>query len=156
MKDLGWPEGVVTRVPYRVFQDEEVYAAEQERIYRGPVWTFLCLEAEIARPGDYRTVSLGDMPVIVVRDDDGSIRAFENRCVHRGALLAYDDGGNARDFTCAYHNWRYSRSGELKSVAFMRGVQGKGGMPKDFRLEAHGPKRLRTARLCFGCAAEDL
>lgn len=157
MKDLGWPEGVVTRVPYRVFQDEEVYTAEQERIYRGPVWTFLCLEAEIAQPGDYRTVSLGDMPVIVVRDDDGSIRAFENRCVHRGALLAYDDGGNARDFTCAYHNWRYSRSGELKSVAFMRGVQGKGGMPKEFRLEAHGPKRLRTATLrglVFGTLSE--
>ncbi|HEX7055114.1 MAG TPA: Rieske 2Fe-2S domain-containing protein [Burkholderiales bacterium] len=157
MNKPEWAEGVVTRVPYWVFQDEDVYRAEQERIYRGPVWSFLCLEAELPRPGDYRTVSLGDMPVIAVRDDDGEVHAFENRCVHRGALLAYDDGGNARDFTCAYHNWRYDRTGALKSVAFQRGVQGKGGMPKDFCLSQHRPKRVRTARLhglVFGTLSE--
>src|SRR3954468_23158050 len=100
-QDRVWKEGVLNRVPYWLFQDEDIYKAEQERIYRGPTWTFLCLEAEIAKPGDYRTVALGDMPVIVVRDDGDRIHAFENRCVHRGALLAYDDGGNTRDFTCA-------------------------------------------------------
>lgn len=147
MNERVWDEGVYTRVPYWVFQDEDIYGTEQERIYRGPTWTFLCLEAEIPRPGDYRTVSIGDMPVIVVRDVDGAIHAFENRCVHRGALLAYDDGGNASAFTCVYHNWRYTLTGKLKSVAFHRGVQGKGGMPKDFSLEAHGPKQLRTASL---------
>jgi phenylpropionate dioxygenase-like ring-hydroxylating dioxygenase large terminal subunit len=147
VNERTWQPGVYTRVPYWVFRDADVYEREQERIYRGATWTFLCLEAEISKPGDYRTVSLGDMPVIVVRDDDGAIHAFENRCVHRGALLAYDDGGNAASFTCVYHNWRYERTGKLKSVAFQRGVQGKGGMPKDFRLDAHGPKQLRVARL---------
>ena len=71
-------------------------------------------------------------------------RAFENRCVHRGALLAFEDGGNVEDFTCVYHNWRYDRCGNLKSIAFRRGIQGKGGMPADFDMNAYGPRKLRT------------
>jgi phenylpropionate dioxygenase-like ring-hydroxylating dioxygenase large terminal subunit len=152
-----WKEGVLTRVPYWLFEDQDIYRAEQERIYRGPTWTFLCLEAEIRNPGDYRTVSIGDMPVVVVRDDLDAIHAFENRCVHRGALIAYEDGGNAKTFTCIYHNWNYDRRGNLKSIAFQRGVQGKGGMPNDFRVEDHRPMKVRTARfhgLVFGTVSE--
>ena len=51
------------------------------------------------------------MPVIVVRDADGSINCFENRCAHRGALIAFDDGGNVQNnFKCIYHAWSYDLS----------------------------------------------
>jgi anthranilate 1,2-dioxygenase large subunit/terephthalate 1,2-dioxygenase oxygenase component alpha subunit len=139
-----WPAGVLTRVPNWIYQDRDVYETEQRRIYQGAVWSFLCVDIEIPKAGDYRTVSLGDMPVIVVREDDGAVHAFENRCVHRGALLAFDDGGNVADFTCVYHNWRYDRCGNLKSIAFRHGIQGKGGMAKDFDMKSHGPRKLRT------------
>jgi anthranilate 1,2-dioxygenase large subunit/terephthalate 1,2-dioxygenase oxygenase component alpha subunit len=89
------------------------------------------------------------MPVVVARDHDGTIVAFENRCAHRGALICLDDGGNAKDFRCVYHAWRYDLSGNLRSIAFQRGVNGRGGMPSDFRMEDHGPRKLRTTAL-FG------
>ncbi len=53
-KPLQWPEGGVTRVPYRIYTDPEIYALEQSCIYRGPIWNFLCLELEIANPGDFK------------------------------------------------------------------------------------------------------
>jgi phenylpropionate dioxygenase-like ring-hydroxylating dioxygenase large terminal subunit len=59
-----------------------------------------------------------------------------------------DDG-----LTCVYHSWRYDLAGNLASVAFRRGVGGKGGMPAGFRLEEHGLRKLRTdqfAGLVFG------
>ena len=141
--------GDLTRVPYWVYRDRELLKAEQERVFEGPVWNYLCLESEIANPGDWRTTMVGQMPVVVVRDKDGSIAAFENRCAHRGALICLDNAGSgAKDFQCVYHAWRYDLRGNLKSVAFQRGVNGRGGMPADFRVEDHGPRKLRTTTLC--------
>jgi phenylpropionate dioxygenase-like ring-hydroxylating dioxygenase large terminal subunit len=86
---------------------------------------------------------------VVARTEDGGIAAFENRCAHRGALICFDEAGSgAKDFTCVYHSWRYDLCGNLRSVAFQRGVNGKGGMPAAFRLDAHGPRKLRVATLC--------
>jgi len=144
----AWPGETLTRVPYWVYQDPEVFHAEQRRIFEGPVWSFLCLEMEVATAGDYRTTHVGQMPVVVTRDADGEIYAFENRCAHRGALICLEDGGNEREFQCVYHAWRYDRRGNLRGVAFQKGVHGKGGMPASFRLEDHGPRKLRTARVC--------
>ena len=64
-----WPDDDVSQVPYRVYSDPAVYALEQERIFRGPTWNFLCLEAEIPETGDYKTSFIGDASIIVVRDD---------------------------------------------------------------------------------------
>jgi anthranilate 1,2-dioxygenase large subunit/terephthalate 1,2-dioxygenase oxygenase component alpha subunit len=145
---LHWPDGL-TRVPFQAYRDAAVYEAEQPRLFEGPTWNFLCLETEIPNPGDWRATFVGRMPVVVVRDEQGEIRAFENRCAHRGALICLDDGGNAKDFTCVYHAWRYDLCGNLRSVAFGRGVNGKGGMPASFKPEHHGPRKLRTTTL-FG------
>lgn len=153
---LDWPPGI-TRIPYRLYQDEAVLKHEQRTIFEGPVWNFLALEAEIPDRGDYRTTFVGSMPVVVVRGEGGAIHAFENRCVHRGALIVLDDAGTAKDFTCAYHAWRYDLEGHLCSVAFQRGVNGKGGMPADFKVEGQGPRRLRTTSiggLVFGTLSD--
>jgi anthranilate 1,2-dioxygenase large subunit/terephthalate 1,2-dioxygenase oxygenase component alpha subunit len=99
------------------------------------------------------------MPVIVVRDEEGDLQAFENRCAHRGALIALKEGGKAQDFSCVYHAWRYDLQGNLKGVAFENGVNGKGGMPPDFCKEDHGPRKLRTASvsgIVFGSLHEDV
>ena len=143
-----WPDGL-TRVPFWVYQDPGILGLEQQRLFEGPVWNYLCLESEIPHAGDWRTSHVGTMPVVVARDHDGAIVAFENRCAHRGALICLDDGGNAREFHCVYHAWRYDLRGNLRSIAFQRGVNGKGGMPTDFRMADHGPRKLRTTVL-FG------
>ncbi len=142
-----WPDGL-TRIPFWAYQDPAILAAEQARVFQGPVWNYLCLASEIAEPGDWRTSFVGAMPVVVARTESGEIAAFENRCAHRGSLICLDDAGKgAKDFTCVYHSWRYDLCGNLRSVAFQRGVNGKGGMDPDFRMEAHGPRKLRTTVL---------
>ena len=86
-----WPGTTLARVPYWVYQDDANYRAELRRIFEGPVWNYVCLESDVSTLGDYRTTFVGEMPVIVVRGADGVIHAFENRCAHRGALIALDD-----------------------------------------------------------------
>ncbi|MGD0434246.1 MAG: Rieske 2Fe-2S domain-containing protein, partial [Acetobacteraceae bacterium] len=125
-----WPAGL-TRVPFWTYKDPDVLAREQKLLFEGPVWNYLCLETEIPNAGDWRATYVGEMPVVVARDYDGGIVAFENRCAHRGALICLDDGGNAREFQCVYHAWRDDLRGNLRSIAFQRGVNGKGGMPAD-------------------------
>jgi phenylpropionate dioxygenase-like ring-hydroxylating dioxygenase large terminal subunit len=143
-----WPGETLARVPYWVYQDEGNYRDELCRIFEGPVWNYVALEADLPRTGDYRTTFVGEMPVIVVRGETGEIHAFENRCAHRGALIALDDSGSTgKRFQCVYHAWSYDLCGELVSVAFEKGANGRGGMPESFRKSEHGPRRLRTATL---------
>lgn len=156
---VRWSPGDLTRVPYEVFQRDDVLAAEQRAVFDGPVWNYLGLEAEIPNPGDFRTTFAGRMPVVLSRDTDGEIYAFENRCAHRGALIRLQDFGNATEHVCVYHAWRYDLRGELRGIAFEQGVNGKGGMPASFRREDHGPRRLRTTVLCglvFGSLHDDV
>jgi len=143
----AWPGAALTRVPYWVYQDEATYHAELRRIFEGPAWSFVCLESDLARPGDFRTTFVGEMPVIVVRAEDGAIRAFENRCAHRGALIALDDHGTAKNFQCVYHAWTYDHEGNLTGIAFEKGSNGRGGMPPGFSKAEHGPRKLRTETL---------
>ena len=154
---VGW-SGDITRVPFRVYRDQALLRTEQERVFEGPAWNFLCHEDEIANPGDWRATVVGQMPVVVARDADGEIAAFENRCAHRGALICLDDAGRgAKDFQCVYHAWRYDLRGNLKSVAFRHGVNGKGGMAPEFKVEQHGPRQLRVTTLrglIFGTFSE--
>jgi phenylpropionate dioxygenase-like ring-hydroxylating dioxygenase large terminal subunit len=137
-----WPKGL-TEVPFQVYQDPALLEQEQRLLFEGPVWNYLCIDTDIPNPGDWRTTFVGRMPVVVVRTETGDIAAFENRCLHRGALICLDNAGSARDFTCVYHAWRYDLRGNLKSIAFRKGVNGKGGMPDSFHPEDHAIRKLR-------------
>ncbi|HEY0183429.1 MAG TPA: Rieske 2Fe-2S domain-containing protein [Rhodopila sp.] len=152
-----WPKGL-TQVPFQVYQDPVLLDQEQHLLFEGPVWNFLCLESDIPNPGDWRTTFVGRMPVVVVRTESGPIASFENRCLHRGALICLDNAGkNARDFSCVYHAWRYDLSGNLRSISFRNGVNGRGGMPGDFRLEDHATRKLRVTTisgLVFGTLSD--
>jgi anthranilate 1,2-dioxygenase large subunit/terephthalate 1,2-dioxygenase oxygenase component alpha subunit len=158
IEPIGWPEGL-TQVPFRVYQNPSVLEQEQHALFEGPVWNYLCLAGEIPNPGDWRTTFVGRMPVVVVRTESGEIAAFENRCVHRGALICLDNAGKAaRDFACVYHAWRYDLSGNLTSVAFRRGVNGEGGMPDSFEPGRYSLRRMRVTvlrGLVFGTFGPD-
>src|ERR1700722_20285752 len=81
----AWPGNDFSVIPDWVYTSEAVYARELERIFRGPTWNFVALEAEIPNAGDFRRSTVGDTPVVVARDADGDIHVFQNRCSHRGA-----------------------------------------------------------------------
>lgn len=139
-----WPDEGLRRVPYQVFDSEDVFADEQARIFRGSTWHYLGLECEVPNSGDYKLNFIGSTPVILCRGRDGSLRAFVNRCAHRGSLLCFKDRGNANIFTCVYHNWSFDLEGQLVGVAFQNGVRGMGGMPSDFDRADHGLEGIRV------------
>ncbi|MGZ5271893.1 MAG: Rieske 2Fe-2S domain-containing protein [Ramlibacter sp.] len=156
---VQWRGPGLTRVPYKLYSDASTARQEQERIFRGATWNYLCLDADLPTGGSYRTTFVGETPVVVVKDDDGEIYAFENRCAHRGALIALDKCGKADSFQCVYHAWSYNRQGDLTGIAFEKGVKGKGGMPASFCKEEHGPRKLRIAVYCglvFGSFSYDV
>jgi len=106
-------------LPRAFYKDEAVYEAEIENIWKQG-WLFVGHSCEIETPGQYITFSLGDDSLILVRDDQGDVQAFWNVCRHRGTLLCDQPSGSVRSFVCPYHQWAYSRSGELVSC---RGMQ---------------------------------
>jgi phenylpropionate dioxygenase-like ring-hydroxylating dioxygenase large terminal subunit len=145
---VAWPEEGVARAPFIVFSDRDVYNLEQQKIFRGPAWHFLGLEAELPEAGSFITSHIGDTPIIVTRDKNGDIHALVNRCSHKGTRLVLAKSGKVEQFMCVYHNWCFDLQGDLESVAFERGVRGKGGMPPSFCKEDHGLDRLRIHSIC--------
>ncbi|WP_341992796.1 FAD-dependent oxidoreductase [Azorhizobium sp. AG788] len=137
-----WPKDGLSAIPDWVYTDKAIYEREVERIFHGRTWNYVALECEIPNPGDFIRSNVGPTPVVVARAEDGTIHAFENRCVHRAAEFCRDLSGNAKEFVCPYHQWSYDLKGNLVGVPFRRGVDGKGGMPKDFRPSEHGLRQL--------------
>lgn len=133
-----------SRIPYQLFSDPAIYALEQERIYRGPTWNFLALEAEIPLPGDFKSSFVGDTPVVVTRTEDGGLAAWVNRCAHRGAMVCRERRGNATSHNCVYHQWSFDTRGNLLGVPFRRGQKGMSGMPRGFDPKAHALRQLRV------------
>lgn len=147
-KDLDgyqWPEDALHFIPDWVYTSDAIYEREVERIFHGRTWNFVALEAEIPNTGDYKRSYVGPTPVVVARAEDGSVSVFENRCAHRGAEFCRNPKGNNKEFVCPYHQWSYDLKGNLQGIPFKRGVNKAGGMPKDFRNEDHGLKKLAVA-----------
>lgn len=155
---ITWPEQGVTRVPYALYFDPAIYQAEMKRIFRGAVWHYLGLEIEIPETGDYRLMDVGETPVIVLRNGAGGINALVNRCAHKGTMLLFEPFGNARELMCIYHNWLFDLDGNLQSVPFAKGINGKGGLPESFCKADHGLDRLRVETingLIFGTFSDE-
>jgi anthranilate 1,2-dioxygenase large subunit len=152
MSELGtqsmtWPSNGLSEVPFRLYTDPAQYQLEQEQIFKGPTWNYLCLAGEIANPGDYVATTIGEAEVVVTRDAHGNINGFVNRCAHRGNLLCYERRGNVKEISCIYHGWTYDLAGHLTGVAFEHGVKRQGGMPPEFRKDEHNLAQLKVAEL---------
>ena len=141
---IHWQRDADSRVPYRVYTDEEIYQRELERFYYAGHWCYAGIEAEIPNAGDFKRTTIGEREVIVTRAVDGAVHVIENRCAHRGVVFCQKQTGNAKDFTCPYHQWNFALDGKLQGVPLKRGVLKKGGMPPDFDNADHGLTRLQV------------
>lgn len=105
----------IFRVPASHYYDPERWQLEMSRVFRR-LPLMLATSAELPNPGDYKAIEAAGVPVLVVRDADGGIRAFVNSCAHRGAQVMPEGCGNAKRFTCPYHAWSYNHAGELTHI----------------------------------------
>jgi phenylpropionate dioxygenase-like ring-hydroxylating dioxygenase large terminal subunit len=103
------------------YTDAGRFAAEQRHLFReGPV--FVGLSVECPQPGSYVAADLGGIPVVVVRQPDGSLRGMVNACRHRGAPLVDGHGEARRRLSCPYHAWSYELDGRLHSRPLSEGA----------------------------------
>lgn len=101
---------VPDRVPKERYRDPSFHALEADLLWPR-VWQMACRLEQIPGPGDYAEYSILDETVIVVRGDDGEVRAFQNACRHRGVRLVEGQGNCGGGFTCPFHGWCYGTDG---------------------------------------------
>jgi phenylpropionate dioxygenase-like ring-hydroxylating dioxygenase large terminal subunit len=101
-------------LPPWCYTSEAFYQREIDRIFR-KVWNFVGHVSQVATPGDYFTLTFAGIPVIILRDQAGDLRAFANTCRHRGSALL-EGSGNCRAIVCPYHSWTYGLDGSLRAA----------------------------------------
>jgi phenylpropionate dioxygenase-like ring-hydroxylating dioxygenase large terminal subunit len=102
----------VLRVDTSIYRSDEWFERERRALFRQGV-TVACLSADVRDPGDHVVIESGGIPVVIVRDPDGSVRGFVNACRHRGAQVVRECGTAARNFACPFHAWTYALDGRL-------------------------------------------
>ena len=107
------------RAPKERYYDPEFYALEAEQLWPR-VWQMACRLEEIPEPGDFVEYEILDQSVIVLRGDDGEVRAFQNACRHRGVRLVEGRGNGASGFTCPFHGWCYGQDGANTHIPLRR------------------------------------
>lgn len=111
---------VLPDIPAGRYTDPDFFALEMEKVWRG-TWLYAGHKDQLPEPGSFFVWRYGSAPILVVRGDDGAIRAFYNTCRHRGAPIAREEEGKlGRAVVCGYHGWTYDRQGNLRSVTERR------------------------------------
>jgi phenylpropionate dioxygenase-like ring-hydroxylating dioxygenase large terminal subunit len=101
-------------LPFDWYSDPAVLRLERERIFRR-AWQYAGRADQAAEPGAFFTCGLGGVPIVVVRDEEGALRAFLNVCRHRGSLVCEGEGRRAT-LQCPYHAWTYGLDGSLRAA----------------------------------------
>jgi phenylpropionate dioxygenase-like ring-hydroxylating dioxygenase large terminal subunit len=112
MGDGSWQEPVEHYTSEQRFEVEMKLLNQQYLVY--------CPSAALEKPGAYIAREVGNVPMVVVRGEDGLVRAFRNACRHRGVQVA-QGSGRATSFVCPYHAWTYGTDGSLKVVPHEHG-----------------------------------
>ncbi|MGH7339496.1 MAG: Rieske 2Fe-2S domain-containing protein, partial [Candidatus Rokuibacteriota bacterium] len=124
-------------LPPAAYTSEAFYAAEVERVFMRE-WNFMGRADQIPNRGGYFTVDYVGVPLLIVRDEEGAIRAFSNSCRHRGTAVAEGEG-HCQYFRCPYHSWTYGLDGTLVRAPHME--RAAGFDPRQYPLV---PVRLET------------
>jgi choline monooxygenase len=128
-------------LPAPWYTDSELFEREKERIFAAN-WNYVGLVEQVAKIGDFLACRVGEVPVIVVRDEMGALRAYANVCGHRGSEVVLEKSGNRRTLQCHYHAWTWGLDGALRAAPRCQEQAGfsKGDFPlTPLGVETFGP-----------------
>ncbi len=135
--DADLPLAKAHTLPSSWYFDGEVYAAECRHIF-GNTWQTVGRADQVAEPGSFLTTEIAGEPILVVRDEQGILRAFHNVCRHRAAQVINEPSGQVSRLRCRYHGWTYDLPGRLRGTPEFDGVA-------DFCKEDNGLVPLAVA-----------
>ena len=116
-------------LPREFYNDPEFFQLDMKHVF-GKSWVFAGLVCDIPKSGNFFTLSIGDDPLVIVRDDNNEIHAIYNTCRHRGSKVCLEEKGHTTKLVCPYHQWTYNLDGNL----LFAGNMGEGFNPADFPL----------------------
>lgn len=116
----GSDRGSPTLIPASRYHDPEWYGREIRDMWPR-TWHIACSVDHVAEPGDYFEYLVGPYSVLIVRGNDGVLRAYQNACRHRGNVLCQGTGGGLKEIRCVYHNWAWDLNGRLREVPSRKG-----------------------------------
>ena len=127
--------GLASGLPGFAYSDDDFWRHENDSLFSAS-WVFAGFVHELSRPGDVVPVTVAGRPLLLVRDKQGTIRAFHNVCRHRCLKLVDKPGNAGAMIRCPYHSWSYSFDGKLRSTPYFGGPENR--PPDGFAPENHG------------------
>ena len=106
-------------LPGVAYTSQEFFELEQEQFFPR-TWMGVGFECDIPKAGDAMPIMVGKLPLILVRNKQGEIKAFHNVCRHRASMVLTQPEKGLTSLTCPYHAWAYTREGHLR---YARGTQ---------------------------------
>lgn len=114
------PVGSATGLPNAHYVDDATFAVERDRLLFSN-WAGLTFAKNVPQPGDAVPVEFLGLPLVVLRDETGRVRVYQNTCRHRGMILVPEPTNVGRRLRCPYHSWCYSLEGRLVSTPHVGG-----------------------------------
>jgi choline monooxygenase len=119
--DPKLPLALASTIPASWYVDKDLYRLELKTVFSN-TWQLAARLDQLQQPGQYITTDIAGEPIVVVRGNDGVLRAFFNVCRHHAAAVMTEVEGKAAQLRCPYHGWTYSLEGELKGTPDFTGV----------------------------------
>jgi anthranilate 1,2-dioxygenase large subunit len=138
-RPFRWPASFA-EVPKEVFVRADLFEEELKRIFYADQWIVVGHVAEVPNKGDFKTFSVGRVPLLISRDMQGQVHVFYNSCTHRGTQLETATRGNRGAFNCPYHRWSFNVSGTLVGTP-----NRPGDFPESFKRCDYDLRRPRMA-----------
>lgn len=112
------PLATALALPAHCYVDPAMHGRDRGAVFARS-WQLVAHAAQVAGAGDHAVAEIAGVPLVIVRGDDGVLRALHNVCRHRAGPLATCDGRGARALTCQYHGWTYALDGQLRGAPEM-------------------------------------
>lgn len=135
--DAALPLSHARTLPSNWYFDADIYAAECRHVF-GNSWLMAGRSDQVREPGSFFTAEIAGEPILVLRDQQGVLRAFSNVCRHRAAQVINQPEGKVTKLRCRYHGWTYDLAGQLRGTPEFDGVA-------DFCREEQGLPPLAVA-----------